>query len=177
MEWNVIDKLEKWYGKTKIHEASEAWKEFKNIKRNAGESIDDFLLRFDTVESFLPSPVLSCPSLPALDTFRNGHLTLTLGEDLVTCGGVDGGGSDTQTLGYWTSSCVKLDLDANAWVYHSTLNGHFRSSASVGILDGRKCILGGLYAPDKKSIECWTGVLNFPQCPNIGTSLEIKGSV
>ena len=59
----VIDKLEKWYGKTKIHEASEAWKEFKNIKRNDGESIDDFLLRFDTVESKLKSTATELPAL------------------------------------------------------------------------------------------------------------------
>ena len=59
----VIDKLEKWYGKTKIHEASEAWKEFKNIKRNVGESIDDFLLRFDTIESKLKSTATELPAL------------------------------------------------------------------------------------------------------------------
>ena len=65
----VIDKLEKWYGKTKIHEASEAWKEFKNIKRNVGESIDDFLLRFDTIESKLKSTATELPALVSTYTY------------------------------------------------------------------------------------------------------------
>ena len=64
----VIEKLETWYGKTRIHEACEAWKEFKNIKRNVEEPIDDFLLRFDTIESKLKS---AATELPAMITTLN----------------------------------------------------------------------------------------------------------
>ena len=36
----VIDKMKKWFGKTKIDEASDAWKMFRDIKRIKEESID-----------------------------------------------------------------------------------------------------------------------------------------
>ena len=49
----IPEKMKKWFGKTKVDEASEAWKSFIKIKRNKNESIDDFLFRFDTAESKL----------------------------------------------------------------------------------------------------------------------------
>ena len=71
----VIDKLEKWFGKTKIDEASEAWKNFKDIKRSNGENINDFLLRFETIESRLrcsttvnlPNQILALQLLDSVD--------------------------------------------------------------------------------------------------------------
>ena len=49
----VFDKMKKWFGKTKIDEASDAWKSFRDIMRIKEESIDDFLFRFGTADSFL----------------------------------------------------------------------------------------------------------------------------
>ena len=59
----VIEKLETWFGKTKIDEACEAWNTFKEIKRNDSEKIDEFLLRFDTAESKLRNTVVQLPNL------------------------------------------------------------------------------------------------------------------
>ena len=49
----VIEKLETWFGKTKIDEASDAWINFRDMKRSKDEKIDSFLLRYETSESKL----------------------------------------------------------------------------------------------------------------------------
>ena len=59
----VIERLEKWFGKTKVDEASEAWKSFKDMKRSSGENLDEFLLRFETVESKLKCSAVELPNL------------------------------------------------------------------------------------------------------------------
>ena len=60
---DVIEKMIKWYGKTRIDEASEAWRDFRNIKRYNEEKIDKFLLRFETLESKLKSSAVELPNL------------------------------------------------------------------------------------------------------------------
>ena len=59
---NLIEKLKKWFGKTKIDEASEAWKSFISIKKNNEEHIDAFLLRFETIESEMTSSAVPVPN-------------------------------------------------------------------------------------------------------------------
>ena len=49
----IVEKLEKWFGKTKIDEASDSWESFIDLKRTNDEKLDDFLLRFETAESKL----------------------------------------------------------------------------------------------------------------------------
>ena len=44
----VIDKMKKWFGKTKIDESSDAWKSFRDIMRIKQESMDYFLFGFET---------------------------------------------------------------------------------------------------------------------------------
>ena len=58
----VVDKMKKWFGKTKIDEASEAWKSFRDIARNKEEPIDDFLFRFETAESKMRQAVVQIPN-------------------------------------------------------------------------------------------------------------------
>ena len=60
---NVIDKLKKWFGKTRIDEASEAWKQFRDMKKSSEEKIDTFLLRFETAESQLKSSAAEIPNI------------------------------------------------------------------------------------------------------------------
>ena len=59
----ITEKLKKWFGKTKVDEASEAWKIFIKIKRSKNESIDDFLFRFETAESKLRQAACRIPNL------------------------------------------------------------------------------------------------------------------
>ena len=49
--------------KPKIDQACEAWKENKEVKRKEAESVDDFLLRFETIESNLKCSVVKLPQL------------------------------------------------------------------------------------------------------------------
>ena len=49
----LLTKLEKWFGKTKIDEASDAWIDFITLKRATDEDTDKFLLRFETSEANL----------------------------------------------------------------------------------------------------------------------------
>ena len=55
--------MQKWFGKTKIDEASDAWKSFKDMKRSKEEPIDEFLLKFETVESKLKCSAVELPNL------------------------------------------------------------------------------------------------------------------
>ena len=55
--------MQKWFGKTKIDEASDAWKSFKDMKRSKEEPIDEFMLEFETVESKLKCSAVELPNL------------------------------------------------------------------------------------------------------------------
>ena len=59
----VIEKLEKWFGKTKIDEASDSWEKFIEMKRSDTEKIDEFLLRFETSESQLRNSAVELPNM------------------------------------------------------------------------------------------------------------------
>ena len=59
----ITEKMKKWFGKTKVDEASESWRNFMKIKRNKNESIDDFLFRFETAESKLRQAACQIPNL------------------------------------------------------------------------------------------------------------------
>ena len=59
---NVSTKLQKWFGKTRVDEASEAWDLFVDIKRAKDENIDAFLLRFETIESQMKSSAVDIPN-------------------------------------------------------------------------------------------------------------------
>ena len=59
----VIEKLETWFGKTKIDEASEDWKTFRDIKRSNDEKIDPFILRFETAESKVRNSAVPLPNV------------------------------------------------------------------------------------------------------------------
>ena len=58
-----MGKLQKWFGKTRVDEASEAWKSFRDIKRDLDEKIDLFLHRFETLESQMKSSAVEIPNL------------------------------------------------------------------------------------------------------------------
>ena len=60
---DIIEKMNNWFGKTKVDEASEAWREFKNILRARNENIDPFLLRFETAESKLKNSSARLPGM------------------------------------------------------------------------------------------------------------------
>ena len=60
---NVILKLQNWFGKTRVDEASESWKGFRDIKRSTNEKIDTFLHRFETIEAQLKSSINEIPNL------------------------------------------------------------------------------------------------------------------
>ena len=49
----LVDKLDSWFGKTKMDESCESWKKFISIVREKDEKVDKFLLRYETVESDL----------------------------------------------------------------------------------------------------------------------------
>ena len=55
--------MDKWFGKPKLDEACEAWKDFKDIKRNKDESVDEFILKYETCESNLKCSVVELPQL------------------------------------------------------------------------------------------------------------------
>ena len=59
----IIIKMEKWFGKPKLDQACESWKDFKEVKRKESETLDDFILRFETVESNLKCSVVELPQL------------------------------------------------------------------------------------------------------------------
>ena len=50
---NFIAKMRTCYGKTVVEEATEAWKQFKDMKRNSEEKIDDIIVRFEISDSNL----------------------------------------------------------------------------------------------------------------------------
>ena len=58
----IIENMKKWFGKTKIDEASEAWNDFKAIKRKSNEKIDDYLFRFETAESKMKQSLVPVPN-------------------------------------------------------------------------------------------------------------------
>ena len=60
---DIIEKMTKWFGKTKVDEASDAWRDFKDIKRKIDEKIDEFLLRLETAESKLRNTAVELPNL------------------------------------------------------------------------------------------------------------------
>jgi hypothetical protein len=62
----VINKMKKWFGKTKIDEASDAWKSFRDIIRIKRESIDYFPFRFETAASKLKHVIFKFPILFSL---------------------------------------------------------------------------------------------------------------
>ena len=49
----IITNLHKWFGKTKTDKFFGSWKEFIDFKREAGEAIDESILRYDTIDSKL----------------------------------------------------------------------------------------------------------------------------
>ena len=55
--------METWFGKPKLDEACEAWKEFKNIKREESEAVDKFILKYETCESNLKCSVVELSQL------------------------------------------------------------------------------------------------------------------
>ena len=59
----IVEKMTQWFGKTKIDEASDAWREFKDIKRANEENIDKFLLRYETADSKLKNTAVGMPNL------------------------------------------------------------------------------------------------------------------
>ena len=70
----IITKMTKWFWKTKVDEASDTWRAFKNIKRMKIEKIDKYLLRFETAESKLNNSATELPNqilaLQLLDTIN-----------------------------------------------------------------------------------------------------------
>ena len=58
----VIEKMKTWFGQTKIDEASEAWRTFRDIVRNKEESISDFLFRYETAESKMRQTAVNIPN-------------------------------------------------------------------------------------------------------------------
>ena len=60
---DIIEKMQKWFGKTKVDEASDTWRTFRDMKRSKEENIDKFLLRFETVESKLKCSAVELPNL------------------------------------------------------------------------------------------------------------------
>ena len=58
----VIENMKKWFGKTQIDEASEAWINFKDIKRHKNEKIDDYLFRFETADSKMKQSLVPVPN-------------------------------------------------------------------------------------------------------------------
>ena len=59
----IILKRDKWFGKPKLDEACEAWKDFKDIKRDKNEAVDDFILKYETCESNLKCSEVELPQL------------------------------------------------------------------------------------------------------------------
>ena len=59
----IITKMEKWFGKPKLDQACDAWRQFKEIKRGESEPVDDFLLKFETSESNLKCSAVGLPQL------------------------------------------------------------------------------------------------------------------
>ena len=60
---DISEKLNTWFGKTKVDEASDAWRTFKDIKRASGENVDKFLLKYETAESKLINSAVELPKL------------------------------------------------------------------------------------------------------------------
>ena len=69
--------MSQWFGKTKIDEASDAWREFKDIKRANEENIDKFLLRYETAESKLKNTAVDMHKLIlAIQLMEAANVTL-----------------------------------------------------------------------------------------------------
>ena len=51
----MIQNLQKWFGKTETDKFFGSWKEFIEIHKEENESFDDFILRYDTIDSKLKS--------------------------------------------------------------------------------------------------------------------------
>ena len=62
---NILNLVLKTLGKCNLESASEAWKDFIELKQNKDESVRDYVLRFENTESELRNARLPIPS-PAL---------------------------------------------------------------------------------------------------------------
>ena len=51
----MITNLKKWFGRTETEKFFRTWKEFIDFKVDEEETVDDFLLRYDTIDSQLKS--------------------------------------------------------------------------------------------------------------------------
>ena len=59
----IIFKMEKWFGKPKLDEACDAWRDFIALKREESDPVDEFLLKFETNESNLKCSATGLPKL------------------------------------------------------------------------------------------------------------------
>ena len=74
----MIANLHKWFGKTKTDQFFGAWKDFIEIKLTDGKTIEEFIIRFDTIDSKLKSTnealsqrALACHMIYKLDLEEN----------------------------------------------------------------------------------------------------------
>ena len=47
----IIQRLEQWFGKTRIEEGSGSWRGFRDMRREENESVHDFVVRYETAEA------------------------------------------------------------------------------------------------------------------------------
>ena len=59
----IIFKMEIWFGKPKLDEACDAWRDFIALKREESDPVDEFLLKFETNESNLKCSATGLPKL------------------------------------------------------------------------------------------------------------------
>ena len=74
----LVEKLDNWFGKTEMDELAEGWKNFKSLEREKDESIDKYILRYETSESDLkcsdvdiPQKILAIQLLDTLNVDEN----------------------------------------------------------------------------------------------------------
>ena len=60
---DIITKFGQWFGKPRVEQCVDSWIKYLALKRNPNESVEDFIVKYETAEAYLKCDAVELPKL------------------------------------------------------------------------------------------------------------------